>query len=153
MITDMLCNASSYHGLGERFAKAFTYLKETDLAALAPGKYAVDGEDIFVMIQEYETKDLSAGKWEAHKKYADIQYLLAGKERMGYAEIGGMGGCEDQTPAKDMLIYQTDNGTGTFVRHTAGQFSIFFPQDAHMPNIADGEKTANKKAVVKVLLG
>jgi len=153
MITDKIQNAKAYEGLGERFQKAFDYLETADLMALAPGKYEIDGENIFFMIQEYETRELSAGKWEAHKKYADIQYLLAGKEQMGYAEIGDMSDCDDQTPAKDMLVYKTDNGKGSFIRHEAGQFSIFFPQDAHMPNLADGEQTQNKKVVVKVLLG
>ena len=153
MITDKIQNADKYACLGERFQKAFAYLAATDLMALEAGKYEIDGENIFFMIQEYETRDLSAGKWEAHKKYADIQYLLAGQEQMGYAEIGEMSGCDDQTPAKDMLVYATDNGRGSFIRHTAGQFSIFFPQDAHMPNLADGAKTQNKKVVVKVLLG
>ena len=152
MITDLIQNANQYACLGERFQKAFAYLQAMDLMALAPGKYEIDGEDVFVMIQEYETRDLSAGKWEAHKKYADIQYVLAGQEQMGYAEIGQMSDCDDQTPAKDMLVYKTDNGAGSFIRHTAGRFSIFFPQDAHMPNIADGAKTQNKKAVVKVLM-
>jgi len=152
MITDKMKNAGQYACLGERFRQAFAYLQETDVSALAPGKYEIDGENVFVLIQEYETRALSAGKWEAHKLYADIQYIIAGREQMGYAEIGAMDGADDQTPTKDIIIYKTDNGAGSFIKHTAGQFSIFFPQDAHMPNIADGDVTSNKKAVVKVLL-
>ena len=152
MITDILANAARYNGLGERFAKAFAYLREADLSALAVGRHDIDGDEIYVMIQEYETRARAAGKWESHKLYADIQYLLSGKELMGYAELGAMGGCDDQTPAKDMLIFQTDNDAASYIKHRPGRFSIFFPQDAHMPNLADGEKTANRKAVVKVLL-
>jgi len=152
MITDMLKNASQYECLGERFQRAFAYLQATDLTALAPGRYEIDGDKLFMLIQEYETRALSAGKWEAHKLYADIQYIIKGKEQMGYAVLSAMDGADDQTPTKDIIIFTTDNGAGSFVRHTAGQFSVFFPQDAHMPNIADGNVTSNKKAVVKVLL-
>jgi len=152
MITDKLQNAALYDCLGARFQAAFAYLRDTELASLAPGKYEIDGENLFVLIQEYETKDISAGKWESHKLYADIQYIISGHEKMGYAEIGLLADCNDQTPAKDMLIFGTDNGNGTFIRHTAGQFSVFFPRDGHMPNITDGDVCANKKAVVKVRL-
>ena len=152
MITDKLHNAGQYAFLGERFRRAFEYLQTEDLLALAPGKYELDGDKLFVLIQEYDTRALDAGKWEAHKLYADIQCLLSGRELMGYAETGAMDGADDQTPAKDIIIYKTDNGAGSLIKHTAGQFSVFFPQDAHMPNIADGGVTSNKKAVVKVLL-
>ena len=78
MIIDKLKNAQNYYALGENFKKAFEYLKNNDLSMLKNGRYEIDGENIFVSVQDYETKQPEEGRWEAHRKYADIQFLIKG---------------------------------------------------------------------------
>ncbi len=52
MILDTLANAQRYHGLGPKFVKAFGYLQQTDFSLVEKGKYTIDGEDIFTIVNE-----------------------------------------------------------------------------------------------------
>ncbi len=67
--------------INEKFKKAFDFLKTSDLVNMPCGKYEIDGENIFAIIQEYETKPIEDGKWK-HTKYHDIQYIISGQEEM-----------------------------------------------------------------------
>ena len=149
MIADVFENHRIYDA-HSRLKQAFSYLDQTDLLSLAPGRYDIDGSDLYLMIQEYETRDKGAGKTESHMEYIDIQYVLDGEELMGYAPVSRLELTEDQRPEKDNKLYRDEKGELSFVKIKAGMFAIFFPHDAHMPNIAVSEKRWNKKAVVKV---
>lgn len=67
MIIDKLSNSNLYSGLGERINKAFAYLKETDFIKMELGKYEIEGDNVFALVNEYTTKDENEGKLEAHK--------------------------------------------------------------------------------------
>lgn len=149
MILDSLPNASLYAGLGPRFEKAFAYLRDTDLAAIPLGKYELDGEFLFVAVQEYTTNTMGNGKWEAHRRYIDVQYIVQGTERICHAPLNRVEQGE-YNAEKDFLAL---TGQGDFLKLTAGDFAVFFPHDAHMPNMAiDGPSTV-RKAVVKIAIG
>ena len=45
----------------------------------AVGKYDLEN-GAYVSVQEYTTKARSEAKYEAHKKFIDIQMILSGKE-------------------------------------------------------------------------
>lgn len=149
MIIDKLENAHLYFGLGERFAKGFKFLQENDLNSFENGKYEIDGENLFVSVQDYTSKLLEEGKWEAHKEYADIQFIVKGKEKLGYGNIENFSADTDYDNEKDIIFL---NGTGNFAPASENYFLIFMPQDVHMPCIADGVPAYVKKAVVKVKL-
>ncbi len=146
MIVDQLSNAAFYFNMSERLAAALRFLQETDPSTLAPGRHDVQGADVYALVQHYESRPLEKGKWEAHRRYIDIQYLFEGEERMGYAtlERAQLGEYDD---AKDFQALQAE---GDFITVRPGTFVIFAPQDAHMPNIAVTEPRANKKIVMKV---
>ena len=52
MIFDEKQNLDFYRNLGieGRYAKAVDFLKNTDLAALEPGKYEIDGKDVYDLL-------------------------------------------------------------------------------------------------------
>lgn len=146
MIVDSLNNAAMYYGLGERVAKAFRYLQDTDFEQMAPGRYEVDGEQVFALVQQYDTKPREKGKFEAHQQYMDIQYVQAGAELMGYANLGHLkagayDASRDFTPAE---------GQPEYFELRAGSFALLAPQDAHIPQIAVGEPQPVRKVVMKV---
>ena len=148
MITDNISNANLYTGLGERFQRALAYLRETDLAALPVGRIELDGKNLYVLIQEYATKLPSTGKWEAHKRYIDIQYIITGQERICFAMLKRLKqGTYD--PIKDFLPL---SGEGDWVTLSNGDFMVLWPNDGHMPGMAIDVQTAVKKAVVKIAL-
>jgi len=97
-------------------------------------------------VQEYETKPRELGFWEAHRQYMDIQYVASGVELMGFANLNYLrvGGYDE---SKDFV---PGFGEGTFFEMHAGTFTIFAPQDAHMPGIATGNPQPVRKIVMKV---
>lgn len=148
MIIDKIENSNLYKNLGERINKAFDYIKNTDLKNLASGKYEIDGENIFALISEYQTKPEPEGKLEAHRKYIDVQYVIEGEELMGYVPLGKYEILEPYKEENDIIFFKGDK---SFTKVTAGMFAIFFPEDVHMPGICVESKTRVKKLVIKCL--
>jgi YhcH/YjgK/YiaL family protein len=152
MIADTLSNAAKYYGMCGLLQKGLEWLAQTDLAALEAGRHEIDGDKLFVLIQEYDTKPIADCKWESHKLYADIQYIISGTELMGYAPVGGLTDPADHTPAKDVINYTDNNKTGVYFTANHGDFFVFLPHDGHQPNIINQTSVRNKKAVVKILM-
>ena len=148
MITDRLSNAHLYHSLGAGIRRAFEYLQQTDLLSLPAGRYELDGKNLYVVSQEYTSKLPEQGKWEAHRRYIDLQYIISGTERIGYAHLSRLAQ-GDYNPEKDFLAL---SGVGDFVTLSAGDFMLLFPEDAHMPGMAVGDPVPVKKVVVKIVV-
>ncbi|WP_405455139.1 YhcH/YjgK/YiaL family protein [Paenibacillus sp. HJGM_3] len=149
MVIDSLKHASQYYGLHPRLAVGLRFLQEQALNGLEPGKYEIEGSDIYYLVQHYESKPLEAGKWEAHRKYYDIQYVVEGTERFGYAPLDSVRVTKEYEEESDYALFE---GEGSFCLLPAGSFAIVAPQDAHMPGIAVQEPAPVKKIVVKVLI-
>jgi YhcH/YjgK/YiaL family protein len=147
MIFDQLKNAHLYFPLGERVQRALEYLINTDFTGIEPGKYEIDGDNIYAVISQYDTKPITAGKWEAHKQYLDIQAVLEGKEKIGYSFSSKMIITQPYNEYKDIMFLK---GEGSFLTAEAGYFMILFPSDIHMPGIAMNISTSVKKVVLKV---
>jgi YhcH/YjgK/YiaL family protein len=147
MIFDRIENASPYYGIGEGIEKGLRFLKETDLDSLEIGRHEIDGDKLFILVQEYEPKDLKDASYEAHKRYIDIQYITEGKELMGYCPLNKLEVTKEYDEVKDITRLQ---GTGSFCLAEKDSFLIFFPEDGHMPGVATEDKTSVRKIVVKI---
>ncbi len=150
MVLDSLKNAKLYADLGERFQRAFDYIATVKLDELPVGKTEIDGKKIYVAVSEYETKDVLPD-FEAHDNYADVQVMISGNERIDWCERVDCYETVAYNAEKDVVRINTDKPF-TALKIKAGQFAIFYPEDAHRPNLTDDEKKTVKKAVVKVLL-
>jgi len=149
MIVDKLSNAEEYYKLGSRIEKAFRYIKNLDLAQLKTGKFQIDGDNIFALVSEYETKNLEQGLWEAHRKYIDIQYIISGQEKMGYSCLDNMKTSIEYEEKKDILFV---TGQGDYLTVNQGSFALFTPTDAHMPSIKVDNPQNVKKLLIKILI-
>lgn len=147
MIFDAIENAEIYYGLGEKFKRAFEFIKSTDLKSLKDGKIEIDGDNIFAIAQKYKTKDSDDGIWEVHRKYIDIQYMISGAENMGFVLADYLEISDKYNEADDVEILK---GLGDFVQVNEGEFVIFFPDDAHMPGLKIKENEEIRKVVVKI---
>ncbi len=147
MIADHIKNGDQYTALSKRIKEGINYLLENDLSALKPGRYEIDGDNLFYMILDYNPKAIEDGKCEVHKKYIDIQYIIKGSELMGYGRAEAMATTIPYDVERDCCYVDF---TGDFVRYTEGMFAIFFPQDAHMPGISDGDCTHVRKVAMKI---
>ncbi len=150
MITDHIRNAALYFGMNTGLEKALRYLQKTDFTNMEPGRYEIDGDDVFALVQQYNSKPLAEGKWEAHRKYTDVQYVVAGTERMGYGQTGDFKTVKAYDPESDCLFLE---GSGNMLLAKAGTFAVFGPEDVHMPTIAENTPQPVKKVVVKVRVG
>lgn len=149
MILDKLEHAGWYETLSENFKKGFDYLKNTDLLNAEIGKFEIDGKNVFAIISEYDSKKHEDCRLEAHRTYADIQFIIAGREAIGYTPLSNQEITAEYLPEKDIIFF---SGETTQLPLEAGMFAIFFPQDIHRPcmQITGPEKV--KKVVIKVKL-
>ena len=149
MILDRIENATMYEGLCERLAAGLRYLAQTDFAAADLGRVDIAGDEVFALIQRYQTKPLAEGRWEAHRRYIDIQYVAAGAEQIGVGDVSGMEVIEPYDADKDLVFFA---GDGQFVTASAGMFCVLAPHEAHMPMIVASSSPAEvTKVVIKVL--
>jgi YhcH/YjgK/YiaL family protein len=150
MIADVLKNRQLYEPISPRIKTALEYIANTDFSAMEPGRIELDGANVFVLVQKYDSLPKEQGKWEYHRKYIDIQYIAEGMEQIGFANIENMKVETEYNPEKDIgfLI-----GEGDYVTLVKGSFGIFFPQDAHQPKVAPNNIIGQvTKVVVKIRL-
>jgi YhcH/YjgK/YiaL family protein len=122
---------------------------KTDLENLTLGKHLIQDENIFAICMEYETKDQSLAKNEAHKKYIDVQYMISGSEKMLVSGIAGLKITEEYDEENDVMFYE--NKCTCQCLATPKHFAIFFPEDAHTPSLnIENESNSVKKVVIKV---
>jgi YhcH/YjgK/YiaL family protein len=132
-------------------------LNEKPLATV-PGAEAVrvkiSGEKIFALHQSYLTKPLSEGRFEAHKRFIDLQYIQTGTELIRVASrIGGLEGIERKSTepydrTRDLEFFQLTEGSNLLMK--PGMVAILYPEDLHAPCLASGEPELVQKIVVKV---
>jgi biofilm protein TabA len=149
MIVDKLENANFYTGISEKIANALEILKDPAIADKADGRYDVDGDDIYYMVQRYSTAPLEDGKIEAHKKYIDIQFVATGCEIIGYAPIAPLEIDVPYDENSDVALYKT-NGSLSSVKVCKNMFCILFPEDGHVPGRICCGSSDVCKIVVKV---
>jgi YhcH/YjgK/YiaL family protein len=136
-----------YHKHKEWWDKAFAFLNRKDLATMAPGNYPIVGDDVFASVSDYKTKDFDKSQWESHRKYADIQCMVKGEEKIGKAPLSALTVTMPYDADKDIAHY---SGPGKYYIAKPGTFFIFFPEDAHRPNITAKDTGLVRKVVIKM---
>ncbi len=148
MVKDNISNAKQYYGLSERFEKALKALQQLTAENYPKDRVYVDGDDVFFWVSPVDTNPPDDEMYEAHIKYADIQYVISGEEYMGWELKQNLECREACKPGEDIEWYR---GNGTMLRFGEGDFAIFFPDDAHMPCRNNGKDPCKSlKAVAKV---
>ncbi len=150
MIFDHICNARLYTGLGPNLDAALRFLEREDLSKLPNGRHELDGDKLFASISEYTTKPEDEAKWEAHRKYMDIQFLIKGIERIGVAYTPEM---TPVTPFDEEKDFQLLTGKGPALDMRPGFFLALGPDDAHKPGMAFDKPMQVRKAVIKLKVG
>jgi biofilm protein TabA len=149
MIQDTLDNSAGYEILGQRFSKAFGFLRTVD-GAQAPGRHEIDGDRVFALVQKYSTKPIESALFEVHRRYIDVQYVHSGRETILWAPLAAM---KEQTmaydSAKEAALWKLVRDV-TPLHLGPGHFAILFPQDAHAPCVEWEKPEEVFKVVVKV---
>jgi biofilm protein TabA len=137
MIFDVLANADRYAGLHPLFPRAFAFLRENDLLAWAPGRYAIEGEALFAIVEEADGRSRADAKLECHRKYIDIQLVLQGNDEMGWKPLHDCREPVDGYSDKRDIAFFHD-APASWIAVPAGAFCVFFPEDAHVPLVGAG---------------
>ena len=150
MILDQLKNAKQYEGIHAGVDKALEAMKQYTPDNYPLGKVEIDGDNVFLLLNCYETRAKEESKAEAHRKYIDVMYMVEGAETIYVKSVDSLKHITaEYTPEMEALLGDTDEDA-TAVRLEAGSFVVLFPQDAHSPACyADGKKS-DKKIIGKV---
>src|SRR5437868_9511948 len=127
--------------------EAFAFLKNNDLDTMAVGRHAIDGDNVYAIITENPTKDMDSTKWESHHNYIDLHAVIKGEEKIGVADITKLAVTMPYDASKDLVNY---SGEGNFYVAVPGTFFLFFPADAHRPNITTNDNKLDKMIVIKI---
>jgi YhcH/YjgK/YiaL family protein len=146
MILDDLKNAARYYALHAGFREGLGFLSRKDLAGLASGKYELQGDRLFALVNRDPGRGHAGARLEAHRKYIDIQLLVDGSEEIGWRPTAE---CREVTDpydeSRDIMFFAEE--PLAWINLPRGKFMIFYPEDAHAPLASTGD---NVKAVIKV---
>ncbi|MBP7654387.1 YhcH/YjgK/YiaL family protein [Candidatus Dependentiae bacterium] len=146
MIIADLNDAFKYYSVHNCFEQAFEFLKQPDISSKLPGIYKINGKKIYANITAFQGLKKSECKLESHKKYIDIQYVVAGTNYIGLKHSScciNPAGKFDRT--KDVIFYS--DKPDFYAKLSKNKFAVLFPEDAHSPSIGTG---SIKKIIVKV---
>ena len=146
MIVDVMENKELYYGIHKNMKPAMEFIEKAVKENLEVGRYELDGKNLFVLVQEYDSK--TDAKWEYHRKYIDIQYIVSGKEIITWDNIRNVPEGVEYNEEKDIAKFDMEGGTDVVME--AGYYSILYPQDLHQPGRVFDKVEPIKKIVVKI---
>lgn len=147
MITDYIKNIENYPNIPKEVSDFLKNLsQETQI-----GHYEIS-ENAYANIDIYETKFVENCKFEAHKKYIDIQMLLEGKEELDYMPVEGLEISEVYDKNRDIMFFKTPTEEPDTLQLEPFKFALIYPYEAHRPQMNAGSTSQKvKKVVVKIL--
>ena len=127
MILSTLTKADRFYALHPLFARAFDFLRSTDLLALASGKHAVQGEEIFAIVEACPARTKADAKLECHRRYIDIQLVLEGVDEMGWRPVAEcVSPKTDYQAAHDIRFF--NDAPSSWVSTPVGRSVFSFPK-------------------------
>ncbi len=147
MIIDKIENRARYSGLGEKIGRMLNYLAQSPLLELKTGRHEIDGDDVYMIVADYETKAFTESKPEAHRVYADIQFIAEGGELFGYAENENQPAVIPYNTQKDIEFFDAEM---SYIKLNSGMFAVVLPGELHQPGVIDRDSVNVRKVVVKV---
>ena len=148
MIFSTISQSDRYAALHPLFPHVFESMRSTDLLALAPGRYPIVGEQLFIIVESVPGRTREAAKLECHRGYIDIQLVLEGLDEMGWKALAD---CtqpvSDYSAGKDIRFFH--DAPASWIATPPGAFCIFFPEDAHAPLVSAGQI---RKVIFKIAL-
>lgn len=148
MITDKIKNSDTYAACNSLFPEIFEKLK-TLTPNDAGKKFVIEEGVVWISVSSTETAPQGVRKFEAHKKFLDIHFVIEGEETFVFANADELMPETEYNEAEDYLLL---NGEGTKLTLRVGDFCIVYPQDAHIPTLKklSGGKLVRGVAKIKL---
>lgn len=151
MVIDNIANCEKYYSLHPEFKAVFEALKGYTPETPAV-KNVINGDTAFINYSTYTNKPVGECKFESHKKYIDIQFVVKGREFIDVCDTKGLTFTEDNLENGDIAFYEDPECFST-ADLSDGDFVILFPGEAHRPLVAPKDvPTVTSKAVAKIIL-
>ncbi|MCI2082714.1 MAG: YhcH/YjgK/YiaL family protein [Bacteroidales bacterium] len=129
------------------FKRLFDYVRSHDMLDAPLGRIELEGDRLFINNNSVAGMKRTEQNIEAHRKYIDVHILLKGNETIGWSPAGKVPGWKPFDVEKDCML--SDAPAESYVCVNPGDIVIFYPEDAHAPNISRGNL---RKLVAKVML-
>ena len=150
MIAASLKDSDKHTGLLPGLKGALAFLRRNRLLSLPDGRFEIDGERVFALVQRYATTVCAAPRFESHRRYIDVQYIAEGAEVIGWAPLSCMAITDTYDAGRDVCFGSVAAKEWSPVLLRAGELAVLYPEDAHAPKLAAGTPGAVMKVVVKV---
>lgn len=147
MIFGNLANLEDCPFLNGQLLRCFAYARKNDLLAMEAGSHPIDGEELFVNIVEYTTKEAETCFWEAHRQYLDLHLMLQGREQIDLNFIQNMK-LKEYVQESDFLPMEGEKSCSAVL--APGDFLICYPSDGHRTAVAAAGPETIKKAIFKI---
>ena len=133
---------------GLRAGKAQMRVKAVEaLENFEPATYPLSGSNK-ILVQKVTTKAWETSELEAHREFLDIQYILKGKEMVGWAPVDTLTPTGEFNTAKDKGMYAGKNYP---MEIAEGYCYVVYPEDAHAPGVyLEGDAEQVTKLVIKL---
>ncbi|GAK60603.1 putative beta-D-galactosidase [Candidatus Vecturithrix granuli] len=148
MIYDTFEHIDTYCRKDSPLYRALKFAAEFDLAQ-PDGRCPIDGEAMYALVSTYDTSPREERRFEAHKKYLDVQVLLEGEECIDVSLEANLPILQEYNETKDIYFVQPPAEYASLPMKP-GYFAVFYPQDIHRPNCQLHRKSSVRKIVVKV---
>jgi YhcH/YjgK/YiaL family protein len=148
MIYDRFENLHLYCQPGTRLHRALVYARDA-ARTVADGRMDIDGERLYASVATYETGSREERRFEAHRKYIDVQVLLEGEECIDVSLDQDLPVFESYDENRDVMFLKPPENVASLVMKP-GHFGVFYPHDIHRPGCRLREKSRVRKIVMKV---
>ena len=150
MILEQIKNTSCYTGIHNGITKALEEMEKYTPDNYPGGRVELDGDNLFLLLNTYETHSPEGALCEAHQKYIDVMYMVEGEEIIYVKPTDKLQNItKEYDPAIEALLGDLD-ADATPIRLQAGSFVVLFPQDAHSPGCCVDAPQKIKKIIGKV---
>jgi len=107
------------------------------------------GEKLFAKALRMETGPRNDFRWETHREYIDLQYIVGGGEVIEWAPAAKLVADAAYDEKTDFQFYAPAEADA-LLRLQDGLFTFLFPADGHKPLVSDGSNHQVHKVIVKI---
>lgn len=149
MILCDIKDAHRYAGISPALERAIAWLTEHSADDFVIGVKDIDSSaGIYAKCEEPAMLPREKAALEAHRRFIDIHVPLQCVESIGWADSAGLRNGRGYDTEKDIEFF--GDGYTTLLHVVPGQMAVFFPEDAHAPNIGTGK---HRKICIKIPVG
>ncbi|MGA3117586.1 MAG: YhcH/YjgK/YiaL family protein [Syntrophobacteraceae bacterium] len=148
MIYGTFEDAQNYFQAGSPIHRALSFALTFDPSG-PDGRYEIEDGKIYALVSSYWTSPAGELKFEAHRKYADVQVVLEGEEKIEVSLTRNLAPVEEYSETNDKVLLEPPLDTASLVMKP-GYFAVLYPLEVHRPSCDLHGKRHVRKIVVKV---